>query len=481
MKNEMIPIPFLELLKECLSEYKESKSLFGVPVVKNEFNTKMGPAAGPHTQLAQNLVSAYAAGATVFELKTVQVLYGDDLGIVKPCIYVGSEVYNTEWSTELTPVQAAAEYIKAQLLIQVLSKEFDLTPFSDLQFVMSVGYDMKGISGEVVDTFIESMKDAAGTEEWKSDISLLKDYLDLFEKLTSEDIDAFSSIICDTVTLSTMHGCPAEDIELIGKYLLSEKKLNTYIKMNPTLLGKDEIAQILSTKGYNITIPDVVFEGDINIDQAIKIIEECQAVAEASELLFGIKLTNTLPIVITNGELQGNQMYMSGPGLYALSINVAKILTSKFDRKLRISYSGGIDDKNIKEVLEAGIAPITVSSFLLKPGGYKNLNKLIVNTIIPDEIDILKLNALASNAIGDENYNRKAFRTYETKDNYSEYCAICHNCEDICPNRANRRVKRGDKEVVLHNNSLCNECGACAFSCVMGHVPYKEKASEMEE
>ena len=90
MKNEMKPVPFKELLEECIREYRENKSLFSVPVADNIFDTPMGPAAGPHTQMAQNIIAAYAAGATVFELKTVQILEGEELGIVKPCIFVGS-------------------------------------------------------------------------------------------------------------------------------------------------------------------------------------------------------------------------------------------------------------------------------------------------------------------------------------------------------------------------------------------------------
>ena len=91
IKNEMKPTPFKQILHECLEEYRTSKSLFGVPVVKNANKIPIGPAAGPQTQLTGNLIAAYAAGASVFELKTVQIMTGDELGIIKPCIYVGSE------------------------------------------------------------------------------------------------------------------------------------------------------------------------------------------------------------------------------------------------------------------------------------------------------------------------------------------------------------------------------------------------------
>ena len=479
-KNDMKGIKFEDLLLQSLEEYNQSKSLFGVPVVPNKHGTPVGPAAGPHTQLTGNIIAAYAAGARIFDLKTIQILAGEALGIQRPCIYVGSEVYNIEWSSEFDAKNAMNEYIKAAVLIQVLAKEFDLRPFNELEFIISVGYDLKGIKSEIVDSFIENMKDAKLTEEWKEDIKTLKDNINLFKKFKLEDIDKLESKLTNTVTLSTMHGCPAQDIEQIGMYLMKEKKLNTYIKMNPTLLGKDKLDEILKKKGYDIVLPVEVFKNDIDINQAITIIQNCKKEAEKLHLTFGVKLTNTLPTSIQHKELAGDTMYMSGPGLYALSINVANILANEFKGDLPIAYSGGIDDKNIKEVLSTGISPITLSSFLLKPQGYKNIGKLLVKVDIPKKIDVEKLKALATNAIDDKNYDRKDVKVYQCKPNYSEFCAACHNCEDVCPNRANRRKKINGKEVVLHDPDLCNECGACAHNCIMGHKPYLEKACTVE-
>ena len=59
--------------------------------------TPCGPAAGPHTQLAQNIIAAYLTGSR-FEVKTVQILDGEDLPVSKPCI-AADECYNVEWST----------------------------------------------------------------------------------------------------------------------------------------------------------------------------------------------------------------------------------------------------------------------------------------------------------------------------------------------------------------------------------------------
>ena len=137
------------------------------------------------------------------------------------------------------------------------------------------------------------MKDAKLTEEWAEDIKVLKENINLFTKFKLEDIDKLESKLTNTVTLSTMHGCPAQDIEQIGIYLMKEKKLNTYIKMNPTLIGKSKIDEILKEKGYDIVIPDSVFDSDIILIQAINIIKNCQKVADSLGLKFGVKLTNT--------------------------------------------------------------------------------------------------------------------------------------------------------------------------------------------
>ena len=382
-KNDMKGISFEDLLLQSLKEYQESKSFFGVPVTPNPHGTPIGPAAGPHTQLTGNIIAAYAAGAKIFDLKTIQILAGEALGIQRPCIYVGSEVYNIEWSSEFDAKNAMNEYIKAAVLIQVFAKEFDLRPFNELEFIISVGYDLKGIKSEIVDSFIENMKDAKLTEEWKEDLQTLKDNINLFKKFKLEDIDKLESKLTNTVTLSTMHGCPAQDIEQIGLYLMQEKKLNTYIKMNPTLLGKEKLDEILKKKGYDIKLPLEVFKNDIDINQAKTIITNCKKVAAKLGLTFGVKLTNTLPTSIQNKELAGVTMYMSGPGLYALSINVAQILATEFEGMLPIAYSGGIDDKNIKAETSNEIKAKVVKIRAIQTERYKNEN-FNLNSRIPD-------------------------------------------------------------------------------------------------
>ena len=115
MPELMIPIPFRDLMNWVSTEYDREGAVFGVhrpytggekslPIFGSErIETPFGPAAGPNTQLAQNIVAGYFAGARFFELKTVQKLDGTELAacISRPCITAEDECYNCEWSTEL--------------------------------------------------------------------------------------------------------------------------------------------------------------------------------------------------------------------------------------------------------------------------------------------------------------------------------------------------------------------------------------------
>ena len=122
MGDRMTPIPFWKMMNQILEEKRRQGSVYGIrngfvakqnhtlSLFGEKMETPFGPAAGPHTQLAQNIVAAYVAGARFFELKTVQKLDGEDLHVSKPCIHAEDEGYNVEWSTELTVEQAFDEY-----------------------------------------------------------------------------------------------------------------------------------------------------------------------------------------------------------------------------------------------------------------------------------------------------------------------------------------------------------------------------------
>src|SRR3954468_12773959 len=128
--------------------------------------TPAGPAAGPQSQLIQNIILSWLAGARVIELKTVQV--DDRLVIPQPCIDARTIGYNVEWSQELRVEQALEEYVASWMLIRILRAEgvVPLAPGQEATlFDMSVGYDLAGIRTKKVSSFVRGMVDATPTIE----------------------------------------------------------------------------------------------------------------------------------------------------------------------------------------------------------------------------------------------------------------------------------------------------------------------------
>ncbi len=389
MSDKLYKISLQKLMHWILEEEKTGKifgiykELFFVPEKTDPFRLKrygqlletpVGVAAGPHTQLAQNIVTAWLTGSRYIELKTVQTL--DELDVSKPCIEMEDEGYNCEWSQELKIHESFDEYLNAWILLHILRDKFGYAEEQEPGFIfnISVGYDLEGILKPNVQWFLDKMNNC--------------------EKELNEKIDELSAIyprvkdlqipakLSDNVTLSTMHGCPPDEIESIAKYLMEQRKLNTAVKLNPTLLGPEKLRYILNDKlGYKTVVPDEAFEHDLKFDDAKEIIRNLLRVAEENNVEFGLKLTNTLESLNTTKELPENEkmVSMSGRALHPISINLAAMLQNEFNGELDLSFSAGVDAFNISETVKCNLRPVTVCSDLLKPGGYTRTLQYLEN------------------------------------------------------------------------------------------------------
>lgn len=508
MTDKFIPTNLDKLLSIIISQYRKNKSIFGIPEelffkpkAKDPFRfnrfghlleNPIGVAAGPHTQLSQNIVAAWLCGARYIELKTIQTL--DELEISKPCIDMQEEGYNCEWSQELKIKESFEQYLDAWIIIHVLRHFFGwkANTESGVIFNMSVGYNLDGILKDNVQWFFSKMKDAS--VEIKQKVDNLKQ---IFPEIVKLNINP---CISDNITLSTMHGCPPEEIEKIGVYLLKEKKLHTTIKLNPTLLGKNQLHEILKNSGFETQVPDIAFEHDLKYPDAVKIIGNLEKLAIEEKLHFGLKLTNTLES-INNKEIfpaQEKMMYMSGKALHPISICVAKKLQNDFNGKLDISFSAGVDAFNISDVVNCGLYPVTVCSDILKPGGYgrlhqyisqlkesfskkgaKSISEYIQNDNYKDE-KLAALNNLKDYAFQVKhvsNYKRKGINppSIKTSKKLSKFDCIHAPCETTCPTSqgvpdymhyaANNNFEKAN-EVILKTNPFPLTTGmVCDHTC----------------
>ena len=387
MSERMYPIPFRSLMNWIVTEYAREGEIFGVhvpyhasgktlPIFGERIETPFGPAAGPNSQLAQNIIASYMAGARFFEVKTVQKMDGEELArcVPRPCILAADEGYNQEWSTELEVRQAQDEYIKAWCALKVLSKVYGFGDPDGFVFNMSVGYDLEGIKGEKVNSYIDNMMHAENTPQFQ-------ECLEVLTELFPEEKDFIAGIsprVSRSVTVSTLHGCPPQEIERIASYLLTEKGLHTFVKCNPTILGYKTARTILDSMGYDyIVFDEHHFNEDLQWEDAVPMFHRLQALADSKGLEFGLKLSNTFPVDTTRGELPNDEMYMSGRSLFPLTIEMCSRISRAFEGKMRISFAGGADAFNCDKLFSAGIWPITVATTILKPGGYNRLAQMV--------------------------------------------------------------------------------------------------------
>ena len=389
---ELVPIPLNVQLHRAFLEYEREGRIFHLPKEKffsglpgldtsvlsngHRASTPLGPAAGPHTQMMQNIVLCWLAGSRVIELKTVQVL--DDLKVPRPCIDSAVVTYNVEWSQELNLKNSLREYVSAAMFLQILKASGLLgeqypVGCDDTILDMSIGYNLEGIQSPKVRAWMEAMKDATRViDELRSTLTgRFRQFRDL----------PFNPKISDTITLSTFHGCPPEEIERIVRYLLTEMGLHVCVKMNPTLLGKDEVSRILhEVLGYrDIQLSDEAFARDLKFADALDLLPRLDGIARSNDKQLSVKFSNTLVVRNHRRVFRDELMYMSGPALHVLTLNLVKKFREHMGNSFPLSFSAGLNAQNMADMVAMNFVPVTTCTDLLKPGGYGRLPKYMEN------------------------------------------------------------------------------------------------------
>ena len=545
----LTPQPFAMLLARMLAEFEREGRIFDLP--RRSFwrgrealdlsvtphgaraSNPAGPAAGPHTQLAQNLVLAWLAGARNLELKTVQVL--DRLTLPRPCIDAPDLGFNVEWSQELRLGQSFEQYVTAWCLIHILvARGTNQGPGvrQATRFDASVGYDLDGIRRAGMARFLDGLADAGAA------IAALR--AGLPPALRSHAEVEIPQRVSGCVTLSTFHGCPADEIERIVEHLIGRHGMHVVVKLNPTLLGYEAAEALLRGRlGYDeLRLDRAVFDADIGWAEAVTMLDRLSAHAARAGVTLGAKLTNTLVIRNPGGPLSGEVVYLSGPPLHVLAMTLADRLARATGGRLPLSFSAGIDADNFAAAVSCGMSPVTACTDLLRPTGYRRLPRYLkaleaemerhgARTIAayvlacaeapprardaaapePGAIAAAALRNLAAYAArlpDDPRYHavrhRARPRRIERRLQWFD-CESCNACVVCCPNDAFFSVRSGT--VALDTEALaiegggirrrpvrfqvtreeqwalfadfCNECGNCDTFCPEHGGPYRLK------
>lgn len=440
--------------------------------------TPIGPAAGPHTQMAQNLLTAYAAGGRFLELKTVQV--SDRLQLGRPCIFAPGIGLNTEWSQELSLEESLREYAHAALLIAIFQRlyltELHQKPVAPYQMELSLGYDRKGLESPAMQTYLDQVLHIRPVLEealnrLPRDIPLPAD-LELPGQLTNQ------------ATLSTFHGCPPEEIFGMVESLM-ERGFEVTVKWNPALLGPDRIGEMLSEMPPEFTVDPAGFDPVFGWKEAVDLGRSLLNLAREKGRRLGFKFCNTLPVKTPESlPLSESTAYLSGAPLLKPALELAALFRQSLGADIACSFSGGACAENLPFLWQSGFQPVTICTDLLQPGGYSRLHLGLsrLERMVQNGEEATLPSAPSAQALC---WNlRPKSGPLSTFD-----CRNCGLCVSVCPNRAcfiyRLPVKHfifGEEEIRFEHHrqiallaECCNQCGQCAVVCPEDGNPAQKK------
>jgi putative selenate reductase len=489
--------------------------------------------------MAQNLVLSWLAGGRIMELKTVQV--NDELKISRPCIDATNVGYNVEWSQELRVADSLDQYVQGAMLIHMLrhAPEVFGRPFADVPMArvsgepiydMSIGYDLAGVQTPKVVNFIHRMIDA------RESVARLRDQIPRWLAPLREL--EYPTALSRSITLSTFHGCPAEEIERICEFLLRELDVHVIVKMNPPMLGKERLEYLLyGLMGYTeLRVNEKAYSSGLQFDESLEICGRLVKLAASRGLQFGAKFSNTLEVENHRDFFQPTEkiMYLSGAPLHVITLTLAAEFRKAVGPAFPISFSAGVDRKNFANLVACGMVPVTTCTDLLKTGGYgrlppylqdleKEMQKVGARTIDdfildfrgqraasggdPVQAGFLNTPIVVAETQADPRYRAAQNRAAPKKINshlVTFDCITCDKCIPVCPNDANFTYHTGELQLTYRDLEVrpdgsvvpigeelqfrlekadqianfadyCNHCGNCDTFCPEYDGPYLKK------
>ncbi|HTS18255.1 MAG TPA: glutamate synthase [Verrucomicrobiae bacterium] len=554
---DLHPSPFCDLVKRMFLEPERQGTIFDLPLRKMyvpdptldttvKFHGRLaanplGPAAGPQTQMAQNIVLSWLGGSRILELKTVQI--DDQLVINRPCIDMTNVGYNIEFSQELRLHESIREYVAGMMLVEMLKASnllnFPPSAFDKTSTIydFSLGYNLAGISARPIRDFITSLRNA-GTH-----IDTLR--MEIPDRWKQFRDLPYPDEISDSVTLSTFHNCPPTEIEKICHFLLTEIGMGVIVKMNPTMLGLDELNHLLHDRlGFqDIQVNKKAVEAGLKFDDGIQMMRRLQETGRRLGLAVGVKFSNTLEVVNHKTFFPKDEvMYLSGSPLHVITLRLVERWRQNFGPDCPISFSAAVDKHNFANCVACGFVPITTCSDLLKVGGYGRLFEYMKNletemtglhvTNIGDFIlkresneqaaldhaknnrddavnyaGFLNTSPIWARTVADERYTADKNMAVPKRINSKLHlydCISCDKCIPVCPNDANFYYELDPVEITFTNYTWaggqlrpadsgtlkierrhqianfadwCNECGNCDTFCPEYGGPFIQKPS----
>ena len=236
--------------------------------------------------------------------------------------------------------------------------------------------------------------------------------------------------------------------------------------------------------GYTeLTVNPSAYTSGLQFDEAVGLVDRLTRLAHSRGRRFGCKFSNTLEVLNhrTFFTADNKVQYLSGQPLYVITLTLTDVFRQAIGPHVPISYSAGIDQANFPHAVACGFVPVTVSTDLLRIGGYGRISTYLqslekamttvgatnIPRLHPERLrpgcrrrekaaadsqhadksestlawaSLLNTTVAAAKARADVRYRADKNRKVPTRiDSHLETfdCITCDKCLPVCPNAAN--------------------------------------------
>jgi len=158
--------------------------------------------------------------------------------------------------------------------------------------------------------------------------------------------------------------------------------MDVVVKMNPTMLGLDDLNYLLHDRlGFtDIQVNKKAIDAGLKFDEGIAMVRRLQETGKKLGLGVGTKFSNTLEVVNHKPFFPKDEiMYLSGAPLHVITLRLVERWRQNYGADCPISFSAGVDKHNFANCVACGFVPITTCSDLLKVGGFGRLFEYLKN------------------------------------------------------------------------------------------------------
>ncbi|MEK7865407.1 MAG: hypothetical protein AAB434_01905 [Planctomycetota bacterium] len=164
----------------------------------------------------------------------------------------------------------------------------------------------------------------------------------------------------DCLVVQALPTRSAEQTETLVRILLKEMDVEVILELGPTLLGRDEVASVLSDLPDPVVLRPEAFDGAFGLSEAVGAIRRLGGYASRDAHRFSIRIGGT--IETDRGPLRGRKLYLLG-------LRLLERVRSSIGPEVPVGFSADPEPEDVPRLAEAHVAPVLVRADLLGVDG----------------------------------------------------------------------------------------------------------------